>query len=56
MLTFVGYVVHSSLSICISYTSMLAISFTSFLKKIKKILNMNGVLCYFTREATYEGK
>ncbi len=33
MLTFVGYVGHSPLSICISYMCMLVISFMSFFFK-----------------------
>jgi hypothetical protein len=37
MLTHVGYVGHSSMSICISYMSMLEILFTSFF--FEKIVN-----------------
>jgi hypothetical protein len=56
MLTFVDYVGHSSLPIYISYTSMLAILFTSFFFFKLLILNMNGVLCYFLWSVIIQGK
>ncbi len=54
MLTFVGYLGHSSLSFCINYMSMSMISFKSFSKKLF-IFSMNGVCFIFHGMLFYKG-
>ncbi len=55
MLTSIGYVGHSLLSIYINYTCMLTILFMSFFFDFFFVLSVNGVLWFFCGVLFYKG-